>query len=183
MFQTLGSGASLVRACYRIRHDAAPAKILDVGSGSGSSLDMFRCSGYRPEHSTGIDIQTERLLNALKLYQHVRFVHGDTTNMTFASGEFEIVFESTMFATLADPGTRTRVAEGMLRVCKPGCFLILMDWRIRKPRSPQYGVLARRDVRQRFRLGLDTDLVTVDAARWCLLLAGRFRPGSAPYTS
>jgi ubiquinone/menaquinone biosynthesis C-methylase UbiE len=161
LFQSLAWEASFVRASYHLHHDVATAKILDVGCGGGNSLDIFRRLGYRPENYTGIDIQTERLAAASSVYPQVRFLIGDATDMEFASGEFDIVFESTMFATLAEPDKRAQISREMLRVCKPGGFLILMDWRYRKPFNSMYGVLANRDVRKLFRLGIDSDLITV----------------------
>lgn len=78
--------------------------------------------------------------------------------MAFESGGFDLVFESTMFATLPDDTVRSAIASEMVRVCRPGGYLVLVDWRTPKPGDPNYKALTQRELRKLFTIGNDTAL-------------------------
>lgn len=161
LLQSLTLERSFILASRNISHDAGTAKPLDVGCGGGGDLFQLLRVGYKPENITGIDIQAERLESARHLYPNIRFIAGDASRMDFPSGEFDLVFESTMFATLSDDAVSSAIASEMLRVCKGGGYLLLLDWRTPKPRDPNYNALTKGRLRRLFKVGADTELVGV----------------------
>lgn len=160
LFQGLAAEASIVRAAYAIDHDTREATVLEVGCGDGSSIFHLLRLGYRPEKITGIDILSELIAQARRLYPQIHFIQGDASRMEVADDTFDLVFESTMFATLADDALRAAIAREMVRVCKPGGYLLLIDWRTPKPRDLRYKALTKRRLAALFSVGTHTHIVT-----------------------
>lgn len=158
LFQTLAFEASFVRAIYQVGFVPEEATVLDVGCGSGGTWYQFVRLGVRPENITGLEIQSERLEKAREVYPRARLIHGDARVMDVPSGSFDIVFESTMFATLPDRELRARIAGEMVRACRPGGYLILADWRIPKVGDHRLRALSRRELRSLFAVGGATRL-------------------------
>ena len=161
LFQTLASERSVVRAFQNIHMDYAGAKLLDVGCGHGGTWFQFFRLGVQVANMTGIDIQEERLKSARELCPKATVVSGDATKMPFATASFDLVSESTMFATIVDVSVRERIAAEMLRVCKPNGYLMLVDWRTPTLEMKFYKALTRNDLRSIFGLGKSTDLIGV----------------------
>jgi ubiquinone/menaquinone biosynthesis C-methylase UbiE len=161
LFQVLAAEAAFIAAIRNFGHDTSVAKVLDVGCGSGGDLLQLLRVGYLPGNIYGVDIQKERLEAGRKLYPSVNLFLEDASKMSFQSCGFDLVFESTMFATLPDDKVREGIASEMVRVCKSGGHLLLLDWRTHKPGDPNYKALTRREVKKLFRVGADTEIIGV----------------------
>jgi ubiquinone/menaquinone biosynthesis C-methylase UbiE len=180
LFQTLAMEASLVRAARVLRADPGNARILDVGCGSAVDLYQLFRLGCRPENLIGIDILADRLAGARAMYPQARFLHGDASQMEFADGTFDIVYEGGMFATLPDDVLCAEIASEMVRVCKPRGELLLVDWWMPKPFDPNYRSLTRKRLRRLFAVGSRTALEGV--FRGALVPpVGRFLSAYAPW--
>lgn len=163
LFQTLGIERSFVAAIRNVRHDPKLAKVLDVGCGGGGDIFQLLRVGYLPENITGIEVQHDRLVDAANTYRSVGFVNGDASGMSFADASFDLVYESTMFATLPDQKVSAAIASEMVRVCRPGGYLLLLDWRTPKPGDSNYLALTRQRLGKLFHLGERTELVGIYA--------------------
>jgi ubiquinone/menaquinone biosynthesis C-methylase UbiE len=161
LFQTLALEVSVVRAVAELPLVPGEALVLDVGCGGGGDLYQLLRLGFRPENITGIDVLPERIEGARKLYPQIAFTHGDASALEFPSESFDLLFESTMFATLRDENLCARIAAEMVRVCKPGGHILLVDWRTPKPGDPDYKALTRRRLRDLFGVGQVTRLMAV----------------------
>jgi ubiquinone/menaquinone biosynthesis C-methylase UbiE len=102
LFQMLAAEKAVALSLRRVMHAANFAKVLDVGCGGGGDLMHLFRMGYLPQNITGIDIQATRLDTARNLYPSINFLHGDAADTGLLDADFDLVFESTMFATLAD---------------------------------------------------------------------------------
>jgi SAM-dependent methyltransferase len=158
-FQSLALQLSLIRALCSIDLDLGSCTLLDVGCGSASGLYQFIRLGFTQRHVTGIDVRAAPISGARAAYPHARFVHGDASQMEFADAAFDVVSESTMFVSLTSDELRSRIASEMLRVCRPGGYLVLIDWRTPWPGNPNYKALTLREVARLFGVGKETDLV------------------------
>jgi ubiquinone/menaquinone biosynthesis C-methylase UbiE len=98
---------------------------------------------YRPENVTGIDIRSDQVQSAAHFLPQARFVAGDASAMGFDDDTFDLVYESTMFATLPDDALSGAIAREMIRVCRPGGYLLLVDWWMPKIGDPEYKALTR----------------------------------------
>lgn len=179
LFQALASEASVVNAIRVVPHDPSLARVLDVGCGSGGDIYQLLRLGYEPVNITGVEIQQERIAAARRLYPQMEFIHADATRMQFEDDTFDLVFESTMFATLLDDYDRAAIASEMVRVCKPAGFLVLVDWRSPKPGDPSYKALSRKELRILFSIGSRTKLIGVQKGALVPPI-GRFLSKRAP---
>ena len=150
-----------MRACRAIDHDPANASVLDVGCGCGGDVRELSQLHYDPEKIIGIDLLPDRIRAAEKLWPQTRFILGDASRMEFADDSFDLVFELTMFATLPDDVLSAAIAREMVRVCRPGGYLMLVDWRTPKPRDPDYKALTRRRLADLFAVSRRTELLRV----------------------
>ena len=129
-------------------------------AGGGDIYELVRLR-YSHRNITGIDIRSECVAEAKQLWPQVCFIQGDASQMEFEDGCFDLVFESTMFATLPDDVLSAGIAAEMVRVCKPGGYLLLRDWRTPKPRDANYKALTKARLRKLFAVGRDTRVVGI----------------------
>lgn len=161
LFQILAMERAVVLALRDAVFPLVRPKILDIGCGSGANTYQLLRAGADINSLTGIDIYKERLSQAKVLYPSAHWVHGDAGNMSFQNGEFDLVTEFTMFATLPDDELCGRIAAEMLRVCKPGGYLLLIDWRTPKIGDSNYLALTRARLGKLFKIGSEVVLVGV----------------------
>jgi ubiquinone/menaquinone biosynthesis C-methylase UbiE len=156
LFQNLAGEESIVRAMRDVTHDPRTAAVLDIGCGDGGDLfDLLRVH-YDPEKITGIDILSDRVAQARKMFPHVRFLVGDASRLEFADDSFDLVYESTMFATVTDNDLAAAIGREMVRVCKAGGYLCILDWRTPKPYDSNYNALTKKHLRRFFAIGEKT---------------------------
>ena len=98
---------------------------LEVGSNTGfTSVNLALLSGAKV---TGIDLQSESIAEARALARShrvedsVTFLHGDTTNLSFATGSFDLVWASNVASFVTDK--QAMLAE-LTRVLKLGGSLV-----------------------------------------------------------
>jgi SAM-dependent methyltransferase len=99
-FQTFAFDRANIGALRKMELDRDKARILDVGCGSGAGLIQFLRLGFRPDQLSGIDISPERIDDGRRSLPNVDFKCESAATMSYASGAFDIVFESTMFVLL-----------------------------------------------------------------------------------
>ncbi len=179
LFQVLAAEKAFVLAMRRIAHNPTEAKVLDVGCGSGGDVYQLLRAGYLPENISGIDIQQDRLSDAKRLYPTIQFIYGDASKINFPDSSFDLLFESTMFATLPDDEISGKIATEMLRVCRPGGYLLLADWRIPKPYNPNYKALTKKRLAALFKLGHEAEVIGIHHGA-LIPPAGRFLSAHLP---
>jgi len=162
LYQTLASEVSLVKAVRQIKQSPLNLLVLDVGCGSGANVFQFLRLNYQIENITGVDVNDERLAIAQRIYPNAHFILGDASKMQFEDNTFDLVYESGMFATLPDDTLCKSIADEMIRVCKVGGYILLIDWRIPKPNNPNYNALTKKKLVKFFNVGHQTKLITME---------------------
>lgn len=153
LFQSLAMDASVVNALRSTGLRAESSTVLDVGCGSGASmLNLLRC-GFAAANVQGVDILEDRIEEARARLPHVRFHCADARAMAFPDGAFDLVTEWTMFVQVTDLELGKAIAREMLRVTRPGGFVLLVDWRYSKPGDAHYRGLTKARVRELFDVG------------------------------
>lgn len=162
LYQTLASEVSFVKVARFMDDRPQNSLVLDVGCGSGANVFQFLRLNYKIENITGIDINDERLSIGQKTFPNLNLILGDASKMQFENNTFDLVYESTMFATLPDDNLCKSIADEMIRVCKVGGYILLVDWRIPKPNNPNYNALTKKKLAYFFETDSKTKLITTE---------------------
>jgi SAM-dependent methyltransferase len=142
-----------------------PARILDVGCGTGALAARLAGLGYLV---AGLDPSDGMLKVLRERTPEVEAVRGSATEMPFAEDEFDLSISVATMHHIADPAD-VRLALGeMVRVVRPGGSVIVWD---HNPRNPYWPYLMRRVPQDRG----DERLVGVEE-----LLAGLAAGGAEP---
>lgn len=160
LFQHLAFEASTISALRRamnLRRETS--RILDVGCGTGASLATFLQLGFQPENLYGVDLLQDRIEEAGRKYPNLNLVCDDAASMSFESDMFDLVLESTMFVQITDEALSKRISQEMMRVTKPGGYLMLIDWRYGKPGNSNYLAVSRRRINRIFSVGSLSDVI------------------------
>jgi SAM-dependent methyltransferase len=114
--------------------------VLDLGCGEGRWLRRFAKWGASPGNLTGVDLLPERVGVARELCDpRVRLLCLNAADLPFADESFDIILCMTMFSSILSRGLRSAVAAEMMRVLRPGGFVLWYDFFVNNP--------ANRDVR------------------------------------
>jgi SAM-dependent methyltransferase len=158
-FQAFAFERANIRALRRLTLDRDKAKILDVGCGSGSSLLQFLRLGFPAANLTGVDSDPGRIAEARERFGNVRFECESAESLSFPDSAFDLVFESTLLMMLTSEPVARNVATEMLRVTRPGGYIMLADWRYAEPRSQDHRAVSAKRISSLFDVGTATDVV------------------------
>ena len=178
-FQTFAFDRANIAALRAMQLDRDKARVLDVGCGSGAGLLQFLRLGFRPDHLSGIDISQERIDEARRSLPNVDFRCESADALSYSDGAFDITFESTMFVLLPSESMARDIAKEMVRVTRPGGYLMLVDWRYSKPGSDVYKAMSSSRIADLFGVGASTTVVTRERGALVPPL-GRFLSRRAP---
>jgi SAM-dependent methyltransferase len=166
-----------------------PARILDLGVGTGRELTALLDAGHRP---TGVDASLAMLERCARRARPVPLVHADfwATPLPFAARSFEATIA--LHGTLAHPpdvAAVTRLARDLARVTAPGGVFIVEvpspEWLNRVEQSPAHWSDGDRGVRRTGSrtcvyedriAGASIEAVLLDEADWRAALAPDWRP-------
>jgi SAM-dependent methyltransferase len=115
--------------------DLSPARMIDVGCGTGGFLRQLIAWGADPAKLVGTEFQQDRLDQArVRSPAGVRWHLG---NLDFAeSGSFDLATAQTVFSSILDQELRRELAADMWRTVKPGGWCMVLDFRYDNPRNP-----------------------------------------------
>src|SRR4029079_13187098 len=123
LFQSFAIDRANIAALRSLSLDKRTARVLDVGCGSGSGLLQFVRLGFVPTNLAGIDLNDARIEEGKALLPGIDLQVADASRMPFTDASFDLVFESTMLATLESQSLLRSIAAEMIRVCKPGGYI------------------------------------------------------------
>ena len=178
-FQAFAFDRANIRALRRLGLDREKAKILDIGCGTGSSLLQFLRLGFPAANLTGVDSDPGRIEEARARFANVRFQCESAESLSFSDSTFDLVFESTLFMMLTSEPVARKVAAEMLRVTRPGGYVMLVDWRYAEPRSQDHRAVSASRIKSLFNVGVATDVVVRERGALIPPL-GRFLSRVAP---
>jgi ubiquinone/menaquinone biosynthesis C-methylase UbiE len=126
----------------------AGKRVLEVGCGSGSWLEMLERSGA--DDLAAIELEPERASRAAARFPDADIRSGDASRLPWESGSFDVVLQSTVFSSILDPGMRRAVASEMLRVLAPGGAVLWYDFFVDNPSNPHVRGIRRREIEALF---------------------------------
>jgi len=126
------------RVRYVVEQCPPPARVLDVGCGTGVLASRLLQAGYEV---TGIDPSAGMLEVLRSRAPGVAAVEGSGAALPFDDGEFDLVLSVATFHHIADPDDVRRALMEMVRVARPGGRILVWD---HNPRNPYWGRLMAR---------------------------------------
>ena len=106
--------------------DLAQSRVLDVGCGMGQELVNLVRWGAATTELFGIDLMHERLAIAQR-GAPAALVQAGADAMPFPDASFDVVCQNVVFSSIIDRTVRRAAAAEMLRVLKPGGWLLWYD--------------------------------------------------------
>jgi ubiquinone/menaquinone biosynthesis C-methylase UbiE len=121
-------------------------KILDIGCGAGAVLSYFLREEVPPENLHGVDLISERIQAAKKLYPGFNFYCTNAQKLPFEGNFFDIIIQSTVFTSILDAGMKKNIALEMIRTLKPDGVIVWHDYRINSPFNHNVRAIAKREI-------------------------------------
>lgn len=116
----------------------APARLLDVGCGTGTLAMRLAERGY---DVTGLD-PSEGMLSVMReRAPRIPSACASATSMPFAEAEFDVAVSVATMHHIADPAAVRQALTEMVRVVRPGGTIVVWD---HNPRNPYWPYLMRR---------------------------------------
>jgi SAM-dependent methyltransferase len=136
--QNLYSELAFIDALASLNADRATAEVLDVGAGNGGSLAIFIALGFAPAGLHGIDVVPEYVAEGRRRWPQLELEVMDGTAMSFPEARFDIVTASGVFVQIMDDTVAAGIGSEMIRVLRPGGYLVVRDWWFPRPGSDRY---------------------------------------------
>jgi ubiquinone/menaquinone biosynthesis C-methylase UbiE len=101
--------------------------ILDLGCGYGRMLRFWTEMGASPANMHGLDLSFYRLQRAHELSPAMGMAAGSAGALPYPSQKFHLVSQFSVFSSIHDAALRKAASEELMRVLKPGGWLIWYD--------------------------------------------------------
>ncbi len=121
-------------------------RILEVGCGGGGILPLLTYYGATPGLLHGLDIDGTRVRSAQSRFSTMRFTRADATRLPVRHRCYDIVLQSTMFSSILDSTQRKAAAAELVRVLRPGGFILWFDLRYNNPVNRRVRAVTRREI-------------------------------------
>ena len=108
-------------------------KILDIGSSKGETLYDFTRYGVQAKNCYGLDLRAEPIRLARRAHPEMHFICQNAEKLHYKSGFFDLVLCFTVFSSIRDVSMKQNIIREMLRVLKPGGYILLYDFFIKNP--------------------------------------------------
>jgi SAM-dependent methyltransferase len=115
-----------------------PARLLDVGCGTGALAERLVASAYEV---TGLDPSAGMLEQVRARVPGIKTVQGSATQIPFGDDEFDLSVSIATMHHLRDAAAVHRALGEMVRVVRPGGRVIVWD---HNPRNPYWPLLMKR---------------------------------------
>lgn len=128
----------------------AEKKILDVGCGSGGTLQSFLRYGAAATNLYGIDLAEHRIERARSVNPVIHWHAGSAHQLPYEDASFDLVTSFVLFSSILSASLRQKIAVELWRVLKPGGLIVLHYFVYANPRNPAVQGLTRPQIRQLF---------------------------------
>ncbi len=125
-------------------------KILEAGSGYGGIMLKFASFGAELNNIFGADLLMNRLNSAKERNSGLNLICCDAGKLPFENGLFDTILQFTLFSSILDNNIKLNVAEEMVRLLKPGGWIIWYDVRFPNYRNPNVREIGSREIKRLF---------------------------------
>jgi ubiquinone/menaquinone biosynthesis C-methylase UbiE len=145
------------------RHGATAqrvARVLDVGCGAGDLLTWFAERGYADNQLFGVDVLEDRIASARRQLPDARLLLADCRHLPFADHHFDLVCLIVVLSSVLGAQNREQLAHELVRVLRPGGFVLYYDLRYPSVANPHLRAASRAELLSLF-APLNADLQPV----------------------
>jgi ubiquinone/menaquinone biosynthesis C-methylase UbiE len=128
----------------------AQCRVLDVGCGCGSLLDLFHSQGAGANALFGIDLLPNRVDIARQRYPAYTFSEGNAEEIDFPDHWFDVVAIFTVFSSILDREMARNVAHSISRVLTRDGVVIWYDMRYPNPWNRNVRPMTKARIRELF---------------------------------
>jgi SAM-dependent methyltransferase len=146
LFQVLAQQFAMCRAIARSELDPSVAKVFEVGCASGTAVPLLIQLGFEPNRIYGMDLIPKNIDLAQRRFPNCHFIAGNAAKTPYSDSFFDLALESGVFLQTPDDEV-SGIAREMVRVLKPGGYVLLIDWRYGHPRREHYRLSGKRIAR------------------------------------
>ena len=125
-------------------------KILEVGCGAGGILLEYLGYGARPADLFGVDVLSDKLAQARQRSPNINILTSDAQQLPFGDGQFDLVTQYTVFSSVLHTAVRKQIANEMVRVLKPGGYIVWYDFWPNNPWNPDVRGIRLDEVKRLF---------------------------------
>ena len=126
-------------------------RILDIGCGNGFWINEFIKWGADPSNITGVDVDPRCVQTAItNTAKTVTLQCANGSSLPTEDNSYDIVLQSTLFTSVLDTDTRTRIASEMMRVLDQKGFILWYDFHVNNPNNSAVRRVSRSEIRRLF---------------------------------
>ncbi|WP_411032161.1 class I SAM-dependent methyltransferase [Spongiimicrobium sp. 3-5] len=126
-------------------------KVLEVGAGTGDNIGIFKELGINHQHIFANELLSDRLAVLRQRHPDINVIDGDALKITEEEGgTFDIVLQATVFTSILDSEFKTKLANKMWSLLKPGGVIIWYDFAFDNPRNKDVKGVKQKEVKQLF---------------------------------
>ena len=129
--------------------DLGPARVLDVGCGAAGEFANYLRWGAPLQGLFGVELMLARAQAAQRVWGD-RVANASGAALPFADASFDVVSQNVVFSSIVDDTLRQQVAQEMLRVLRPGGWLLWYDAARTRNRDPHFRDVPAAELRALF---------------------------------
>lgn len=103
-------------------------RIMELGCGSGGVIKEFIQYGASPHRLFGVDLLLDRLEHATGEIKKSNWINANGQCLPFQDECFDLLLQFTAFSSILDPEIKKDMAVEMMRVLKPGSYILWYDF-------------------------------------------------------
>lgn len=139
--------AGFINRLDRPRHSL---KLLDTGAGQLFWPELFIQFGLSRENCFGTDLLHWRLAKGHRDGRDVTAVTADAACLPFDDEQFDIVSQFTLLTSVLDEEIKRNIAAEMMRVLKPGGYIVWYDFRYNNPANKNTKAIGKSEILRLF---------------------------------
>ncbi len=128
----------------------ANLRAFEAGCSTGYNLRLLVQWGAQPGNLAGQDLDPAAVAYCRAHASDIRVHEGSAERIPEADRSFDLALAFTLFSSVPDEDVAQRIASELVRITRPGGFILVYDMRRRNPANPRVHPVLEDDVRRWF---------------------------------
>lgn len=125
-------------------------RVFEAGCSTGYNLRLMVQWGGRPEDMAGIDLDPAAVDYTRAHAPEIRVHSGSADAIPEPDGTFDLALAFTLFSSVPDEAASAGIAAELLRIVRPGGFIMVYDMRRRSPGNSSVHPIGAQDISRWF---------------------------------